>query len=69
MNRKRYLILEFKINNIIILNTRNIKITRLNKLLNYKNLNLFKVIRAINNSIYKLKLLLLIEEIFLVFYL
>ena len=39
-----------------MLNSRNIKITRLNKSLNYKNLELFKIIRAINNIAYKLKL-------------
>ena len=54
---------------MIILNTRNIKIIKLNKLLDYKNLDLFKIIRVINNFTYKLKLLLLIEDIFLIFYL
>ena len=69
MNKKRYLALEFRVSDIIILDIRNIKIIKLNKLLDYKNLGLFKVVRVINNSIYKLKLLLLIEGIFLVFYL
>ena len=38
MNKRRLFILEFKINNIIILNNRNIKIIKFIKLLNYKNL-------------------------------
>ena len=39
-----------------MLDNRNIKTTRSNKFLNYKNLNPFKIIRAINNMIYKLEL-------------
>ena len=35
-----------------MLDNRNIKITRLNKSLNYKNLRLFKIIRVINNIAY-----------------
>ena len=51
-----------------MLNIRNIKTIYLNKLLDYKNLRLFKVVRVINNLVYKLKLPLAIEGIFLVFY-
>ena len=54
---------------MVILNIRNIKIIYLNKLLNYKNLRLFKIVRVINNLVYKLKLFLVINGIFLVFYL
>ena len=43
-------------NDIIILNSRNIKIIRLNKSLNYKNLELFRIIRVINNIVYELEL-------------
>ena len=39
-----------------MLDSRNIKTIRSNKFLDYKNLNPFKIIRAINNIIYKLKL-------------
>ena len=39
-----------------MLNSRNIKTIRLNKSLNYKNLKLFRVVRAINNITYKLEL-------------
>ena len=53
---------------MIILNSRNIKIIRLNKLLDYKNLELFKVSYIINNIVYELKLLDSIN-VFLVFYL
>ena len=68
-NKRRYLVPEFKIGDIIILDTRNIKTTQLNKSLDHKNLGLYKVVRVINNSIYKLKLLPALEGIFLVFYL
>ena len=53
----------------MILNIKNIKTTYLNKLLDYKNLGLYKIIRVINNRAYKLDLLALIRGIFLVFYL
>ena len=51
-----------------MLNSRNIKIIRLNKSLDYKNLKPFKVIKAINNIIYKLELSDEIN-IYLIFYL
>ena len=67
MNRYYLSISAFKINDIVILNSRNIKIIRLSKSLDYKNLELFKVIRAINNIVYELELLDGIN-IFLIFY-
>ena len=39
-----------------MLNNKNIKINRSNKFLNYKNINLFKMIKIINNIFCKLKL-------------
>ena len=39
-----------------MLDSRNIRIIRSNKSLDYKNLKLFKIIKAINNMTYKLKL-------------
>ena len=39
-----------------MLNSRNIRIIRSNKSLNYKNLDPFKIIKVINNIIYELKL-------------
>ena len=39
-----------------MLDSRNIKTIKSNKFLYYKNLNPFKIIRAINNIIYKLEL-------------
>ena len=39
-----------------MLNNRNIKKIRLNKSLNYKNLDLFGIVRVINNIIYELEL-------------
>ena len=51
-----------------MLNNRNLKITRPNKSLNHKNLEPFKIIKAINNSVYELNLLKFIKETFLVFH-
>ena len=39
-----------------MLNSRNIRITKSNKSLDYKNLELYKIVRVVNNIIYKLKL-------------
>ena len=39
-----------------MLNNKNIKINRSSKFLNYKNLNLYKIIKVINNITLKLKL-------------
>ena len=54
---------------IVILDIRNIKIDRPSRLLNYKNLGLFKVIKVLDNVAYELDLLLAIKSIYLVFYL
>ena len=56
-NRRHLPALIFKVDNIIILDNRNIKITRSNKSLDHKNLGPFKVTRVINNIVYKLELL------------
>lgn len=53
---------------MVILDAWNIWTSLRNKLLDYKNLGLFKIIRVINNLAYKLKLPLSINTIFLVFY-
>ena len=68
MNRKRLLAFAFKIDDIIILDSKIIETTRLNKFLNYKNLELYRITRVINNIIYELELL---DElnIYLIFYL
>ena len=57
------------INDIIMLNNRNIKTIKLNKLFNSKNLKLFKIIKVYENSIYELKLFTLIKRLFFIFYL
>ena len=53
---------------MVILDARNIKTTRPNKSLDYKNLGPFEIIRVINNLAYELKLLPAMEGIFLVFH-
>ena len=52
-----------------MLNNRNIKTMKLNKLFNYKSLRFFKIIKAYDNLIYYLKLSALIKKFHLVFYL
>ena len=54
---------------MILLDNKNIKITRFNKLINYKNLGLYKIIKVFNNFTYKLDLFNSINNIYLVFYL
>ena len=51
-----------------MLNVKNIKTIRPNKLLDYKNIGPFKIIRAINNSAYKLELSLAIRRVYSIFY-
>ena len=68
INRYRLLIFQFKKRDIIMLNNKNIKINRSNKFLNYKNLGFYKIIKVIDNIIYKLKLSKKIN-IFFVFHL
>ena len=55
-NRRRMPATAFKVGNIVMLDTRNIRIIRLIKSLDYKNMGPFKVIRVINNIVYELKL-------------
>ena len=51
-----------------MLNNRNIKIIKLNKLFNYKNFDFLKIINIYENSIYELKLLILIKRLHFIFY-
>ena len=59
---------KFQIKNFIMLNIKNIKITKSNNSLNYKNLNLFQIKKVIDNIIYKLDLFESMLNIFLVFH-
>ena len=61
--------LEFRVEDIVILNRKNIKTIRLSKLLDYKNLKLFKIIKALNNFAYELELSIFINNIYFIFYL
>ena len=51
-----------------MLDCRNIKTTRSNKSLDYKNMKSFKIIQAINNLAYELKLLVIMKKVFSVFH-
>ena len=55
------------INNVIMLNNRNIKIIKSNKSLNYKNLELFKIIKFYE-LIYELNSLTSIKRLYFIFY-
>ena len=52
-----------------MLNNRNIKTIKSNKLLNHKNLDLYKIIKIYNNFVYELKLSLFMKRIYLIFHL
>ena len=49
-----------------MLDRRNIKALRLSRLLDYKNIDLFKIKRVLNNITYELNLSIIINEIYLV---
>ena len=53
---------------MIILNNRNIKIIKPNKLLNYKNFDSYKIIKIYNNFVYELKLSLFIRKMYFIFH-
>ena len=69
MNKYRKPIKKLRIDNRIILNTKNIITKKNSKGLNYKNLELFIIKYVINNIVYKLDLDYIIIFIFSVFYL
>ena len=56
VNKRRLPAPAFKEGDIVILDSRNIKTTRPNHLLDHKNLGPFPVTRVINNIVYELKL-------------
>ena len=68
VNAHRAFASKFRINDMIMLNVRYLKIMRSNKSFDYKNLKSFKVIRIINNCAYELKLFQTMNECFLVFH-
>ena len=51
-----------------MLNNRNIKTIKLNKLFDYENLKSFKIIKTYDNLTYYLKLLISIKRLHFVFY-
>ena len=59
---------KFKVKNIIMLDARYQNIKRNNKSLDYKNLKLYFIVRAINNYVYEFKLLEIMKNIFFVFH-
>ena len=54
---------------MIMLDNKNIKIIKLTKSLNHKNLGSYRIIKAYDNSAYELKLFAAIRRLHLVFHL
>ena len=68
INRTRHSTSKFRIDDMMMLNSKHIKIIKFNNFLNYKNFDFFKIIRAINNTTYELKLFDSIKNIFSIFH-
>ena len=68
VNAYRTFASKFRINDMIMLDVRYLKIMRSNKSFDYKNFESFKVIRVINNCVYELKFFQTMNECFLVFH-
>jgi len=68
-DRYRYLAPEFREGDWVMLDGRNIKIKRIRKFLEDKNFGLYKIIKIIDNHVYKLELSKLMVRIYSVFYL
>ena len=69
INRDRHSTSKFRVNDTSMLNVRFQKITRFNASLNYKKLRFFKIAKIYHkNNIYKLNLLAIMKDIFLVFH-
>ena len=68
INRVKYSIFEFRIDDIIMLNFKNIKTIKFNDFLNYKNFDSFKIIRVINKIVYKFEFFDSMKNIFSIFH-
>lgn len=67
-NRDRHSISKFRVGDKVMLDARYIKTVRPNNFLDYKNLDLYKITRAMNNSAYELDLLQAMSSLFNVFH-
>ena len=67
-NRNKHSVSKLKMNDMIMLNARFQKTTKFNKNLDYKNLESFKIVKVVDNMIYELKLLEVMQNIFSVFH-
>ena len=67
-NRNKHFVSKFRINDMMMLNARHLIIIKSNRKLDYRNLNSFKIIRAIDNNAYELKLSEIMNEMFPVFH-
>ena len=61
--------LKFKVKNMIMLNVKFQITCRQNKILNFKNLGFYRIIRKIDNITYEFKLSKTIKDVFSVFHL
>ena len=69
INKRRHVVSELRMRNKVMLDSRYISIIRSNRELNYKNLDSFEIVRAINNSVYELNLSKSMKRVFSVFHL
>ena len=67
-NRIKHFVSELKMNDMIMLNARFQKTTKLNKDFDYKNLKSFRIVRIVDNMIYELKFFEVMQSIFSVFH-
>ena len=67
-NRHRLSASELRLDDLIMLNERNIKTARSNKSLDHKNMRSYKITRVINNSAYELRLPDSMKKVFPVFH-
>ena len=67
-NKYRLPVPEFRVDNKVILDARNLKTSRPSKLLDYKNISLYKIVRVINNIAYKIALPETLKGVYPVFH-
>ena len=69
INKRRHVVSKLKVKNKIMFDSCYINIIKFNRELNYKNLDSFEIVRAINNSVYELNLSKSMKKVFSVFHL
>ena len=68
INKHRHVVSELKMNDKIMFDSRYINIIKSNRDFDYKNLNFYEIVRAINNTVYELNLSKSMKKVFSVFH-